>query len=161
MYNKSSERATYVYEKRQKMTDQQKMAESELSMLIFLKKEQEKKENITQKRNIGCKISERIERVKENGDLDEQKRDVLLGILEEQALHLSEYESLLPLRKKLRDAAISPLRQAIKSNDPQETKSLIEVSRIYRKDLLPIEELLKNAVNAFSSQNEDFNRHLR
>lgn len=149
-----------MYKKRQKMTDQQKMAESELSMLIFLKKEQERKENITQKKNPAHQILERIERVKENGDLDEQKRDVLFGILEEQALHLSEYESLLPLRKKLRDVAISPLRQAIKSNDPQETESLIEVSRTYRKDLLPIEELLKNAANAFNSQDKDFNRHL-
>lgn len=160
MYNKSSERATYVYEKRQKMTDQQKMAERKLSMLIFLKKKQEQKENITQKRNLAYQISKRIEKVKENGDLDEQQRDVLFGILEEQALHLSEYESLLPLRKKLRDAAISSLRQAIKSNNPQETESLIEVSRIYRKDLLPIEESLKNAVDAFNSQIKDFNRHL-
>lgn len=160
MYNKSSERATYVYEKRQKMTDQQKMAERKLSMLIFLKKKQEQKENITQKRNLAYQISKRIEKVKENGDLDEQQRDVLFGILEEQALYLSEYESLLPLRKKLRDAAISSLRQAIKNNNPQETESLIEVSRIYRKDLLPIEESLKNAVDAFSSQIKDFNRHL-
>ena len=160
MYYESLERADNACKKRQRMTDRQKIAESELSMLLFLKKKQERKERITKRRNLASRISRRIESVKENGDLDEQQRDVLFGILEKQALHFSEYESLLPLRKEIRDAGISSLRQAIKSNDSQEIESSIEISRIYREELLPIEESLKNAVDAFSLQVEDFNRHL-
>ena len=155
----SLERAADMCRKRRGMTSRQKIAESELSMLLFFKKKQERKESITKRRNLASQISRRIESVKENEDLDEQQKDVLFGILEKQALHFSEYESLLPLRKEIRDAGISSLRQAIKNNNPQETESLIEVSRICKKDLSSIEESLKNAVDAFSSQIKDFNRH--